>query len=192
MTSLDRPGKAEDCNDESRGQQRSRSEHWQVEIQLIPEQSFRQRWFPTLSDAVEASQWGSGQPSSILWRRYIRTGLTIGTIGLLAWTGYTLFDKPQKDPFTIHGELIDAYKQETNMGDLYRIVVDTDKGRVTYPIIASPDEMKVLDEMFTTSTESGAKGDRIAVNPTSYIFSLDEVILTPENIKKGYDNNEDN
>ena len=90
-----------------------------------------------------------------------------------------------KDKFTLKGELIKDYVHKMQPeGNVYRIVVQNSEGIVTYPVIGDSAELARLERYFVSREDNGVKGDSIAINPESVIFSLDEVILLPENIKK--------
>ena len=108
------------------------------------------------------------------------------SIGLTLVAGAYATYKTLNDPYTIKGELAQDYIQNLgSFGELYRIVVQTDKGLISYPILGEPNEIRDLERNLVSRGESPThKGDTIAINPKSSVFSLDEVILLPENIKK--------
>ncbi len=119
-------------------------------------------------------------------RKYIRN-LLIGALTLLIAGGSYLGLKETKNrKFTVRGELLsDRIQNLESFGEFYRVYIKTDNGKiVTYPILASTKEIKNLNEKLVSKEESGGQGDLVAINPNTGILSLDEVVLTPEHIKK--------
>ena len=89
------------------------------------------------------------------------------------------------DLFSVRGELLEDYVYDTGFGEMYRIVLETDKGVVEYPVLAERDELHALNMKYVSRDEvEGRRGDTLLVNPNSHIFSLDEVVLTPKHVKR--------
>ncbi len=112
-------------------------------------------------------------------------------LGTLTLAGASLLSGCGNDDekYSLQGELVEDYVQnEGNGWNFYRIFVKTDSGIVTYPIIGDSLELVNLERQFKSREEAILeginRGDMIGINPKSNIFSLQETILTPDDIKK--------
>ena len=89
------------------------------------------------------------------------------------------------DQYTVRGEvLLDGTQDLGQFGRMYRIVVQTKADIVSYPVLASDEEIAQLNQRFVSRAERGTNGDYVAINPKSNVFSTNEVVLLPENLKK--------
>ncbi len=89
------------------------------------------------------------------------------------------------NPFIVQGELVRDYVQNVpNFGEVYRIAIENEEGVFTYPILATSDEARILDDQFVSREETGARGDIVRVNTNTNVFSLDEIVLLSSNIRK--------
>jgi hypothetical protein len=87
--------------------------------------------------------------------------------------------------YPVQGELMEDYIQDQGRGwKFYRVIVKTNNGMVTYPFIGDLEELKRLEQNFQSRKETGTKGDMVGINPVTNVFSLDEIVLTPNKIKK--------
>jgi len=87
----------------------------------------------------------------------------------------------------IQGELLYDGSQETPMGPFYRIVVapfDDPYKTVSFPVLASPEEIRSLDNIYLSRSESDSMGDFVELDLNTGILSLDELVLTSGHIKK--------
>ena len=108
------------------------------------------------------------------------------TLVTLALMGLSLIGcQSDNKKYPVQGELIEDYIQNQEGGwRFYRVIVKTNNGIVTYPIIGDSVELTKLEQNFQSRKETGTKGDMVGINPVTNVFSLDEIILTPNKIKK--------
>ena len=115
-------------------------------------------------------------------RRLKRVILGTALVGLATVAGIYFTRDHSKKGERIMGEVTRDFIQETPMGRLYRIFVETDNEEVTYPVLASPQELVSLVDNYMSREDTGKRGDIIAINPKSIIISLDERVLLPSDI----------
>lgn len=114
------------------------------------------------------------------YQNFVRPTIKLGAValGLFACTN-------DDKNFPIQGELIRDGVYSVGPYDFYGVIINLDgRGMATYPILGSIEELRELDERFTSREESGTKGDRIGINPKTNIFSLDGIVLPARNLKK--------
>ncbi|MDO8480252.1 MAG: hypothetical protein Q7S65_00385 [Nanoarchaeota archaeon] len=105
------------------------------------------------------------------------TLLAAAGVGYL-WNSY----QEEKSKWT-QGELLEDYAQDTPMGPLYRVVIETDKGVVTYPILETPEKVREMERRYH-SRKDGGIGDKVEFSTDSLVFSLDEQVLLSKNFRK--------
>ncbi len=120
----------------------------------------------------------------------IRTISAFGLAGLLALASCgkdeadTGKASDENAAFSVRGELLKDGRQDIpSFGPVYRIFIRTEKGVVTYPFLASENEISEMSKRYVSREDSGTEGNYIGVNPNTNMFTLDEVMLSPENIR---------
>ncbi|MBS3106438.1 L-alanine exporter AlaE [Candidatus Woesearchaeota archaeon] len=119
----------------------------------------------------------------------VATGLLAAGIGIY---GLVPRNPEKKEEYQIvnaskgawtQGELLEDVIQDTPMGPLYRVVIATDKGIVTYPILETPEKVKEMERRYHSRMDGGI-GDRVEFSTDSNVFSLDEQVLLARNFRK--------
>ena len=104
----------------------------------------------------------------------------------MALIGFSLIGcQSDNKKYPVQGELMKDYIQDQGNGwKFYRVFVRTNNGTVTYPFIGDSVELAKLEREFQSREETGTRGEMVGINPNTKVFSLDEIVLTPDKIKK--------
>ena len=110
--------------------------------------------------------------------------LGLGLLGIGVATGRYVFPDISSSENRIRGELVSDYVYDTPIGKFYRIELNTPYGRLSYPVLCDDEELIFLPDNYTSREDNSAGGDILSIDPDTNVFSLDESILLPKNIKR--------